>query len=92
MEGIGRNLYTQIKSQQVKLMAKMQNFTVIIEKDEDGMYVAEVPDLKGCYTQGATMEEVQKNIKEVIELCLKTQKQDVSQHEFVSVQRLEVAV
>ena len=43
-------------------MAKMQNynFTVIIEKDEDGMYVAEVPDLKGCYTQGATLEEVQK--------------------------------
>ena len=44
-------------------MTKMQNynFTVIIEKDEDGMYVAEVPDLKGCYTQGATLEEVQKN-------------------------------
>ena len=73
-------------------MAKTQNFTIIIEKDEDGMYVAEVPDLKGCYTQGATLEEVQKNIKEVIELCLKTQKQEVPQHEFVSVQRLEVAV
>ena len=74
-------------------MAKMQNynFTVIIEKDEDGMYVAEVPDLKGCYTQGATLEEVQKNIKEVIELCLKTQKQEASPHEFVSVQRIEVA-
>ena len=73
-------------------MAKMQNFTVIIEKDEDGMYVAEVPDLKGCYTQGATLEEVQRNIKEVIELCLKTQKQESPPHEFVSVQRLEVVV
>ena len=73
-------------------MTKLHNFTVIIEKDEDGIYVAEVPDLKGCYTQGATVEEVQKNINEVIELCLKTQKQEVSQHEFVSVQRLQVAV
>jgi predicted RNase H-like HicB family nuclease len=50
------------------------NFTVIIEKDEDGMYVAEVPDLNGCYTQGATLEEVLTNIKEVISLCIRTQK------------------
>lgn len=45
-------------------------FTVIVERDEDGFYVAEVPDLKGCYTQGKTLEEALKNIKEVIELCL----------------------
>ena len=50
------------------------NFTVVIERDEDGMYVAEVPDLKGCYTQGATLEEVLKNIKEVIELLSGTSK------------------
>ena len=30
---------------------KVNNFTVIIEEDEDGMFVAEVPNLKGCYTQ-----------------------------------------
>jgi predicted RNase H-like HicB family nuclease len=45
------------------------NFTVVIERDEDGMYVAEVPDLKGCYTQGTTLDEVMANIKEVISLC-----------------------
>jgi len=73
-------------------MEKTKNFTVIIEKDEDGIYVAEVPDLKGCYTQGATLEEVQKNIKDVIELCIKTQKQEAPQHEFISVQRVQVAV
>ena len=48
-------------------------FTVIIEKNEDGVYIAEVPDLKGCYTQGETVEEVMKNIKEVIEMCLEEQ-------------------
>ena len=67
------------------------SFTVIIEKDEDGMYVAEVPDLKGCYTQGKTIEEVLENIKEVIELCLEDQK-DIHSHEFIGVQRVEVSV
>ena len=66
-----------------------RNFTVVIEKDEDGMYVAEVPELKWCYTQGATAEEAVANIKEVIRLCLSTQK-DVSPHEFIGVQRVEV--
>ncbi len=51
------------------------DFTLIIEKDEDGLYVAEVPDLKGCYTQGKTIEEVMKNIREVIELCLEAEKE-----------------
>jgi len=69
----------------------MYNFTVLIEKDEDGFYVAEVPDLKGCYTQGSTLEEVLLNMKEVIDLCLKTQKGEVSPHEFIGVQRIEVS-
>jgi len=73
----------------VKHMGKY-SFTVIIEKDEDGMYVAEVPDLKGCYTQGETLQEVLENIKEVIALCLEGQK-DVHPHEFVGVQRVEVS-
>ena len=64
-------------------------FTVIIEKDEDGVYIAEVPDLKGCYTQGETVEEVMKNIREVIEMCLEEQK-DVPKHEFIGIQKVEV--
>ncbi len=52
---------------------KKYNFKVVIAKDEGGMYVAEVPDLKGCYTQGKTLPEVLQNINEVIELCLKEQ-------------------
>ena len=70
---------------------KKYSFTVLIEKDEDGMFVAEVPDLKGCYTQGETMEEVLKNIKDVIGLCLETQKGNVEIHEFVCVQKVEVS-
>lgn len=45
-------------------------FYVIIERDEDGYYVGEVPQLKACYSQGETIDELMENIKEVIELCL----------------------
>jgi len=45
-------------------------FTILIEQDEDGCYIATVPSLKSCYTQAKTLEELYPRIKEVIELCL----------------------
>ena len=45
--------------------------TVIIEKDEFGYY-AYCPELKGCHTQGDTLDEVLKNIKEAVDLYLET--------------------
>ncbi|RKX57798.1 MAG: type II toxin-antitoxin system HicB family antitoxin [Thermodesulfobacteriota bacterium] len=45
--------------------------TVIIEKDEFGYY-AYCPELKGCHTQGDSLDEVLKNIKEAVELYLET--------------------
>jgi len=47
-------------------------FNVVIEEDEDGGYIAEVPSLPGCHTQGDTSEEVLKNIKEAISLYIET--------------------
>lgn len=43
-------------------------YTVIIERDEDGVYIASCPALQGCYTQGETYEEVLENLKEAIRL------------------------
>jgi len=50
---------------------KMYKFKVILEPDEKGGYVAVCPSLPGCYSQGDSVEEALKNIKEAIELCLK---------------------
>jgi len=47
-----------------------REFYVMIEQDEDGLYVGEVPQLKGCYSQGRTLDELMENIREVIALCL----------------------
>lgn len=49
---------------------------VIVEKDEDGFYVVECPLLKSCYTQGETLDEALKNIREVIELCLEEESEN----------------
>ena len=65
-----------------------REFYVIIEKDEDGIFVGEVPQLKGCYTQGKTIDELMTNMKEVIELCLVDQNVDLP--EFVGIQKIEV--
>jgi predicted RNase H-like HicB family nuclease len=70
-------------------MPKVLNYRVIIEKDEDGVYVASVPSIRGCYTEGDTYEEVLKNIKEAICLCIEAEKDkkllfmDDSKTEFV---------
>lgn len=50
-------------------------FKVLIEQDEDGWYIAEVPELEGCYTQGKTLEQVRERIKAVIKLVLESDKE-----------------
>lgn len=46
-----------------------RSFTVLIEKYEDGWYIAEVPELESCATQAKTLDELMKRLVEVIELC-----------------------
>ena len=47
-----------------------KEYFVIVERDEDGLYIGEVPQLSACYSQGKTLVELMANIREVIELCL----------------------
>ena len=66
-----------------------QEFYVVIEKDEDGFFVGEIPQLKGCYSQGRTLDELMENIREVVILCLE---EEISEDlpEFVGIQKIEV--
>jgi predicted RNase H-like HicB family nuclease len=45
-------------------------FNVLVERDEDGWFVASVPGLRGCHTQAWTLEELVERVREVIELCV----------------------
>ena len=73
------------------MQKKVHNFTVLIEKDEDGFYVGSVPVLRGCHTQGKTIDELLKNIKEAIELCLEVEK-DIPKEQFIGIQQVQVNV
>jgi predicted RNase H-like HicB family nuclease len=67
-----------------------QEFYVLIEQDEDGFFVGEVPQLHGCYTQGRTLDELMNHIREVIELCLEDQPDTDPWPEFVGIQKVLV--
>jgi len=67
-------------------MAK--TFHVVIEQDEDGGYVGKVPELEGCLSQGDTLDELMRNIREAIELCLEVEHRE--QVKFVGIQEITV--
>jgi predicted RNase H-like HicB family nuclease len=66
----------------------MREFSVIIEKDEDGYFVGNVPALRGCHTQARSLDVLMKRIKEAIELCLEVEEPVSS--EFIGVQKVAV--
>ncbi|MBU2099926.1 type II toxin-antitoxin system HicB family antitoxin [Candidatus Micrarchaeota archaeon] len=68
-------------------------FTVVIERDEEGWLVADVPELQGCHTQAKSMDQLIERVKEVIELCLEDleeEKEEIPKSSFVGIQRIEV--
>jgi len=72
----------------------VREFTVIIEQDEDGIYVASVPELPGCHTQAKTLDELNSRIKEAIELYLEVvaDKEEERQLDFIGIQKVKVEV
>jgi predicted RNase H-like HicB family nuclease len=66
-------------------------FGVVVEKDQDGYYVASVPELPGCHTQAKTLDKVMERIKEAIQACLEAEGQkSPGRTELVGVQFVEV--
>jgi len=71
----------------------MYEFDTIIIEDETGGYVAFVPALPGCHTQGDTLQELMENVKEAIELYLETltkeEKKELQQQKVVGIQKVK---
>lgn len=70
---------------------------VVMEQDEDGVYIASCPALQGCYTQGDTHEEAMENIRDVIQMCLEELKEekkkiDLKHPEMIGLKWIEVHV
>ncbi len=67
-----------------------QEFSVIVERDEEGYYVATVPALRGCHTQARSLDKLVERVREAIALCLEVDGAQPSKSEFVGVQRITV--
>jgi len=65
-------------------------YTVIIEKDENGWLIADVPEIQGCHTQAKTMDKLMERTKEAIQLCLDEDLEVGIKTRFVGIQRIEV--
>jgi len=71
----------------------MFEFDVVIVEDEGGGYIAFVPTLPGCHTQGDTIDELLRNVKEAIELYIETlteeEKAELTKHKVVGLQKVK---
>ncbi len=67
-----------------------QEFSVIVERDDEGYYIASVPALLGCHTQARSLDKLVVRVREAIELCLEVDGSGPASFEFVGVQRITV--
>lgn len=67
-----------------------REFSVVIERDEEGYYIASVPALPGCHTQARSLNELMERTREAIALCLEVKAEDTNGLEFIGVQRVSV--
>ncbi len=68
-----------------------RQFDVVIERDEEGYYVASVPQLPGCHTQARSLDDLIPRIREAIQLCLEVGGAPAEELEFIGIQRVTVA-
>lgn len=69
---------------------KKREFSVIIERDSDGYYVASVPELPGCHTQAKSLDTLMKRVNEAVDLCLEVYGAPKNKSEFIGVQKIAV--
>jgi len=71
-------------------LKKKRKFTVLIEQDEAGYYVATIPSLRGCHTQAKNLDTLMKRVREVVSLCLEESNGDPPGLELVGIQQISV--
>ena len=67
-----------------------REFSIIIERDEEGFCVASVPELRGCHTQAKSLDTLMKRVREAIDLCLAVEGDAPKSPQFIGVQRMLV--
>jgi predicted RNase H-like HicB family nuclease len=69
---------------------KRREFSVVIERDGEGYYVASVPELPGCHTQAKSLDLLLRRVREAIDLCLDEKTESSHRPEFIGIQRVAI--
>ena len=85
-------LYPNVPDSQVEVprMRKM-HLPIIVEVDEDEVYIVSCPVFKGCHSYGQTIDGALENLKEVIDMCLEEQ-EPVDMNRFVGFREMEITI
>ena len=76
----------------MKTENKVLHLPILVEQDEDNIYIVSCPVFKGCHSYGKTVEEALTNIKEVIYICIEEEKDMVSgTNRFVGFREIQVS-
>jgi predicted RNase H-like HicB family nuclease len=67
-----------------------RRFTVVIERDADGYYIASVPALPGCHTQAKSLDQLIERIREAIALCLDVEGEVADPLDFIGIQQVAI--
>ncbi|MBC8489274.1 MAG: type II toxin-antitoxin system HicB family antitoxin [Bacteroidetes bacterium] len=69
----------------------IKHYPVLIEQDEDNLYIVSCPSFKGCHSYGETIDEAMDNIREVIELCLEEEQNDYKRtNRFIGFREMQI--
>lgn len=84
-----------MKQKKKKTVHELLNYRIIIEQDENGVFVASVPALQGCYSEGDTYEEAITNVTDVLQLHLQARKTndailDDGNTEFIGIKSISI--
>jgi len=77
----------------MKTKNKIVHLPIVVEQDEDNVYIVSCPVFKGCHSYGKTIDEALANIKEVIDICIDEETTNVSGiNRFVGFREIQVTI
>ena len=77
----------------MKTKDKILHLPILVEQDEDNVYIVSCPVFKGCHSYGKTIDEALANIKEVIDICMDEEKEKISEiNRFVGFREMQVSI
>jgi predicted RNase H-like HicB family nuclease len=86
-------LIAVLKKNIMRTKNKIMHLPILVEQDEDNVFIVSCPVFKGCHSYGKTIDEALVNIKEVVDMCIEEEKEKVSEiNRFVGFREMQISI